>query len=75
METLTSFLYSVTRGTARPRYSWSVEEDGAIRVSTTDAPAGALDKLHRAYLTEQKNALGRGLLAAGVWDGLEQTSS
>lgn len=59
----------------QPRPVRSLIPAGSVFYCTTDAPAGALDKLHRAYLTEQKNALGRGLLAAGVWDGLEQTSS
>ncbi|MBM3737369.1 MAG: PhoPQ-activated pathogenicity [Acidobacteria bacterium] len=35
---LTAFLQSVVSGKARPRYSWQVGKDGAIRVKTQDAP-------------------------------------
>ena len=38
VESLVGWLQSIVGGTARPRYSWKVAKDGAIRVKTVDRP-------------------------------------
>lgn len=37
-ETLQAFYQSLLTGTALPRYAWSLEKDGSIKVNATDAP-------------------------------------
>lgn len=38
LESITAFYQTVLTGKPRPKYSWTFEKDGAIRVETPDAP-------------------------------------
>jgi PhoPQ-activated pathogenicity-related protein len=40
-ESMIAFYDSVVKGTRRPRFSWKLEKDGSVRVSTTDKPTQA----------------------------------
>lgn len=42
LESIIAFYWTVLKGTARPKYSWTFEGDGSIRVSTPDRPSQVL---------------------------------
>ena len=47
LESLTAFYHALVNGVARPRFNWSFEADGAIRVESEDKPTAV--KLWRAH--------------------------
>jgi PhoPQ-activated pathogenicity-related protein len=47
LESLTAFYHAAANGIARPRFDWSFESDGAIRVRPLDKPTAV--KLWRAH--------------------------
>jgi PhoPQ-activated pathogenicity-related protein len=42
LESIIAFYWTVLKGTKRPKYSWTFEADGSIRVSTPDQPSQVL---------------------------------
>jgi PhoPQ-activated pathogenicity-related protein len=52
-DSLAAFYESIVRGTRRPQFSWKIEKDGTIRVTTADRPSAV--KLWRATNPEKRD--------------------
>lgn len=79
-ESIAAYYNSVFKGISRPKFSWTLEEDGAIRVKTVDKPKQVnvwratnptardfrLDTIGKAYTSEEISSVGSGEYVARV---------